>query len=40
MKKLQTTPKGEKPNRFTDMTGYVVKPNEGATWADAPNSLW
>lgn len=40
MRKIQTTPTGAEPNRFSDMTGYVVAPDEPPTWADALNSLW
>ena len=40
MRKVPTTPAGAEPNRFSDMTGYVVKPDEPPTWADALNLLW
>lgn len=40
MRKVPTTPPGEEPNRFGDMTGYVVGPDEPPTWADALSLCW
>ena len=40
MKKLKTTPDGEEPNRFSDLTGYVLEPDEPPTWVDAQANLW
>ncbi len=40
MEKVKTTPDGEEPNRFSDMTGYIINPDEPPTWADAMSNLW
>ena len=40
MEKVKTTPDGQESNRFSDMTGYIIKPGEPPTWADAMSNLW
>ncbi len=40
MRKIKTTPEGQEPNRFSDMGGYVIKPDEPPTWVDAMSNLW
>ena len=40
MKKLKTTPDGQEPNRFSDLTGYIIDPGEPPTWADAMSNEW
>ncbi len=40
MKKLKTTPDGQEPNRFSDLTGYIIDPGEPPCWADAMANEW
>ena len=40
MRKLKTTPDGQEPNRFSDLTGYVIDPGEPPCWADAMSNEW
>ena len=40
MRRLKVRSDGAEPNRFSDMSGYVIDPGEPPTWADAMSNEW
>ena len=40
MRLMKVRPDGQAPNRFSDMWGYIIDPDEPPTWIDALSNLW